>query len=61
MKLLRKLYRYGIRGVPLLWFKTSLENRTWYVEAENVKSNPLTIQCAVSQGSTLGQLYFWYV
>ena len=41
MKLLQKLYRYGIRGVPLLWFKTSLENRTWYVEVEMLNQTHL--------------------
>ena len=55
--LLQKLYRYGIR-VPLLWFKSYLENRSQYVEVENVKSNPLTIQCGIPQGSTLGPLLF---
>ena len=56
--LLQKLYRYGIRGVPLQWFKSYLESRTQYVEVENAKSNPLSIQCGVLQGSTLGPLLF---
>ena len=56
--LLQKLYRYGIRGVPLQWFKSYLESRTQYVYVENVKSNPLSIQC-VPQGSTLGPLLFF--
>ena len=56
--LLQKLYRYGIRGVPLQWFKSYLESRTQYVEVENAKSNPLSIQCCVPQGSTLDPLLF---
>ena len=56
--LLQKLYRCGIRGVPLQWFKSYLESRTQYVEVENAKSNPLSIQCGVPQGSTLGPLLF---
>ena len=56
--LLQKLYRYGVRGVPLQWFKSYLKSRTQYVEVENVKSNPLSIQCCVLQGSVLGPLLF---
>ena len=56
--LLQKLHTYGICGVPLQWFKSYLESRTPYVEVGNVKSNPLSIQCGVPQGSTLGQLLF---
>ena len=32
--LLQKLYRYGIRGVPLQWLKSYHEGRTQYVEVE---------------------------
>ena len=48
----------GSLGAPLQWFKSYLESRTQYVEVENVKSNPLSIQCGVTQGSTLGPLLF---
>ena len=57
--LLQKLYRYGIRGVPLQWFKSYLESRTQYVEVEIVKTNPLSIQWGVPQGSTLGLILFF--
>ena len=50
---------YKIRGVPLQWFKSYLESRPQYVEVENVKSNPLSIQYGVPQGSTLGPLLFF--
>ena len=58
--LVEKLYRYGIRGVPLQWFKSYLESRTQYVEIENVKLNPLPIQCGVlPKGSPVGPLLFF--
>lgn len=56
--LLKKLYRYGIRGSPLLWFTNYLENRLQYVKVDSVVSNPLNIQCGVPQGSTLEPLLF---
>ena len=56
--LLQKLYRYGIRGIPLQCFRSYLESRTQYIEVQNVKSNPLSIQYRVRQGSTLGRLLF---
>jgi hypothetical protein len=30
--LLKRLYSYGIRGVPKLWFKSYLTNHTQFVE-----------------------------
>ena len=47
-----------MRGVPLQWFKSYLESRRQYLGVENVKSNPLSIQGGVPQGSTLGPLRF---
>ena len=51
-------------GVKIPWRKIVLigvqheASRTQYVEVENVKSNPLSIQCCVLQGSVLGPLLF---
>ena len=36
--LLRKLYHYGIRGVPLQWFEFYLPNRKQYVSVNGVTS-----------------------
>ena len=59
---IRSYYRnytdMGSLGAPLQWFKSYLESRTQYVEVENVKSNPLSIQSGVPQGSTLSPLLF---
>ena len=51
--LFQKLYRYGIHGVPLQWFKSYLESRIQYIEVK-----PFSIQCGVPQGSTFGPLLF---
>jgi hypothetical protein len=56
--LLRKLEKYGIRGLPLEWFHSYLSDRAQFVQIGNVKSNVLTMKCGVPQGSTLGPLLF---
>jgi hypothetical protein len=56
--LLRKLEHYGIRGLPLQWFKDYLTNRKQFVCYKNVSSCLQTIACGVSQGSILGPLLF---
>ena len=56
--LLRKLYKYGVRGKTLDWFTSYLTNRTQYVKLGNIESNFLQIVCGVPQGSTLGPLLF---
>ena len=56
--LLRKLYHYGIRGVPLQWFESYLSNRKQYVSVNGHTSDELLITYGVSQGSVLGPLLF---
>jgi hypothetical protein len=55
---LSKLYKYGIRGTPLEWFKDYLTNRQQYVRIGNIDSDKLNITCGVPQGSTLGPVLF---
>ena len=50
--LLHKLHFYGIRGVELDWFKSYLDNRRQYVNANGVDSAVRSI-CSIPQGSNL--------
>ena len=57
--LISKLYHYGVRGVPLQWFKSYLSYRKQQVQINNVFStNIQTIKKGVPQGSILGSLLF---
>ena len=56
--LLRKLYAYGIRGVPLKWFESYLTDRSQYVIYDGVRSEIKVVDCGVPQGSILGLLLF---
>ena len=56
--LLRKLERYGIRGMPLQLLESYLSNRSQYVKLNNTKSALIDILFGVPQGSILGPLLF---
>ena len=56
--LLRKLYKYGIRGRVLELFSSYLQNRSQVVRINNTFSTPRTNNIGVPQGSLLGPLLF---
>ena len=56
--LLQKLENYGIRGIPLMLFKSYLSHRRQFVSLNGVNSPPLQISLGVPQGSVLGPLLF---
>ena len=56
--LLKKLESCGIRGMPLKWFTSYLNNRQQYVAIGHTESPRQTTTCGIPQGSTLGPLLF---
>ncbi len=60
--LLKKLDRYGIRGIANQWFGSYLSERVQYVDFDGHTSMSVNIDCGVPQGSILGPLlYLIYV
>ena len=56
--LLTKLNYYGIRGTPLKWFQTYLNNRSQFVSINGIQSKTSKLSTGVPQGSILGPLLF---
>ena len=56
--LLYKLSHYGIRGIPLEWFRSYLSDRRQYVSIGGSNSISRNLGCGVPQGSILGPLLF---
>ena len=53
-----KLQHYGIRGIPLDWFKSYFNERQQFVVYNDISSQKIPINCGVPQGSILGPLLF---
>ena len=56
--LIDKLNFYGIRGIPLAWLTSCLDNRQQYVMVNGHVSSNNTVVCGVPQGFILGPLLF---
>ena len=56
--LLQKLELYRIRGLPLSWLKSYLEDRRFQVKCNKTLSTTRTVNIGIPQGSILGPILF---
>ena len=49
---------FGIDGIPLLWIKSYLSNRSFQVQVGSALLEPMNVPYAVPQGSLLGPVLF---
>ena len=56
--LLDKLFKYGVRGLPLQWFASYLRDREHCVRIGDTQSEYKTLNISIPQGSILGPLLF---
>lgn len=57
-RLIEMLERNGIRGNMAKWFKNYLEYRNYYVKVNNIKSNQISNNWGVPQGSKIGPILY---
>jgi hypothetical protein len=50
--------RFAVEGIPLLWFKSYLTDRTQSFSVDGIQSKSFGVDCSVPQGSVLGPLEF---
>ena len=50
--------QFGIDGIPLLWIRSYLNNRSFQVQVGSALSKPMDVPYAVPQGSLLGPILF---